>query len=464
MSTQDLDPTEEFVQAISQALAIQSIAGRVAAMREVFDIWGEIIPLVAEVGISLAATGAVFSGSNLPSGPVISRSSGPQDLPWTVDAVLGVKNVFQRRLASHTQGGDPQALQNGGYPSWVQSASASSGKLAIVKVVRATPIIGILDEHHQTQIRNLYSVASLYSYSARVGPNAGTSFGDSVTSPRTIRSIRAWFTDEHVEGILITYENNITAGPHGQCQGTNFEDFLVGQGEYITDLFVWADSQRIRGLQFVKNTGQTSSCFGSKVDNHETDPPQLLSNNTSVLAGLAGSHDATGITRLQAVWRNDIEIKNRWPTQTSFAGTRHGQVFNDLEYIGDPYTARLSRITLRDGGLGPVTKYIWNGPSGVVEAETSVRGSDGAGQRRASFELDENEFIVQVTGTYDSGGIRQIQFRTNKRTSPLFGETEASPEAFDCAALPGMRLYYLVGKSFGWVHSLLFVWAPIPDF
>ncbi|KAG8727815.1 hypothetical protein FRC10_005610 [Ceratobasidium sp. 414] len=412
MSAQDLDPTEEFVQAISEALAIQSIAGRVAAMREVFDTWGEVIPLVAEVGISLAATGTVSSGTNLPSGPVISRSSGSQDLPWTVDAVLGVKNAFQRRLTSHTQGGDPQALQNGGYSNWLQSASTSvrqdSGNLAIVKVVRAVPITDILDKHHQTQIHNLYSATSLYSYSASVGTTAGTSFGDSAAGPKIIRSVRAWFTDEYVEGILITYENNVTAGPYGKCQGTRFDDLLVGQGEYITDLFVWADSQRIKGLRLVKNTGQMSSHFGNRVAEHDADhPPQLLSNNTSVLAGLTGSYDVAGITRLQ-------------------------------------------------------TRYIWNGPSGVVGAETSVRGSEGAGQRRASFELDENEFIVQVMGTHDAAGIRQIQFRTNKRTSPLFGDTNASPVAFDHTAPPGMRLYYLVGKSRGWVDSLLFIWAPIP--
>ncbi|KAG8708370.1 hypothetical protein FRC08_018932 [Ceratobasidium sp. 394] len=425
MSTHGLDPTEEFVQTISQALAIQSTAGKVKAMQEVFNTWGEVIPLVAEVGISLVATGTVSPGANLPSGPIISRSSGPQDIPWTVDAVLGVKNVFQRRLASHTQGGDPQALRDGGYPSWLQSASTSipqdTGNLTIVKVVRAVPIINILDEHHQTQIRNLYSTSTLYSYSVSVGTTAGTSFGDLAAGPRAIRSIRVWFAGEHVEGILITYENNVTAGPYGKCQGTGFDDFLVGNGEYITDLFVWADSQRIKGLRFVKNTGQMSSHFGNRVAGCETDPPQMLSNYTSVLAGLTGSYDATGITRLQAVWRNDIELKNRWPTQTSFAGSRHSPVFNDLEYIGDPYTARLSRITLRDGGLGPVvnfqTSYIWNGPSGVVGAETSVRGTQGAGERRASFELDKNEFIVQVKGTHD-GCIRQIQFTTNSAYLP----------------------------------------------
>ncbi|KAG9094753.1 hypothetical protein FRC06_010509 [Ceratobasidium sp. 370] len=473
MSAQDLDPTEELVQAISRALAIQSIPGKVMAMREVFNTWGEVVPLVAEVGISLAATGTVHPEQNLPPGPIVSRPLGPQHIPWTVDAVLGVRDMFQRRLAWHTQGGDPQTLRDGGYTSWIQSASTSitenSGNLAIVKMVRAVPIIDILDEHHRTQIRSLYSATSTYSYSASVGPAAGTSFGDSAASPRTIRSIKAWFADEYVEGILITYENNVTAGPYGKCQGTHFDDFLVGHGEYITDLFVWADSQRIKGLRLVKNTGQMSSHFGNSENTDDTDPPQLLSNNTSVLAGLTGSYDATGITRLQAVWRNDIEIKNRWPTQTSFAGgNRCGRIFNDLEYIGDPYTARLSRITMRDGGLGPVvnlqTRYIWNGPSGVVGAETSVRGVEGAGQRRASFELDENEFIVQVMGTYEDGGICQIQFRTNKRTSPLFGNTNASPAAFDYTAPPGMRLYYLVGKSRGWVHSLLFVWAPIPDF
>ncbi|KAG8705721.1 hypothetical protein FRC08_001500 [Ceratobasidium sp. 394] len=462
MLAQDLDPTEELVQAISQALANQSIAGKVKAMREVFDTWGELIPLVTEVGISLAATGTVPSGTNLPSGPIISRSSGPQDIPWTVDTILGVKNVFQRRLASHTQGGDPQALQNGGYPSWIQSASTPTtqrdGNLAIVKVARAVPIIDILGEHQQTQIRNLYSTSTLYSYSASIGTTAKSSFGDLAAGPRTIRSIRVWFADEQVEGILITYENNVTAGPYGKCQGAGFDDFPVEKGEYITDLFVWADSERIKGLRLVKNTGQMSLHFDKKAG--KTDPPQLLSGNTSVLTCLTGTYDATGITQLQ--------VKNHWPTQASFAGGRDGRIFNDLEYIGDPYTARLSQIALRDGGLGPVvifqTSYIWNGPSGVVRAETSARGTDGAGQHRASFELDENEFIVQVKGTQDDVGIRQIQFRTNKRTSPVFGETNAFPVVFDHTAPPGMRLYYLVGKSHGWLYSLLFVWAPIPNF
>ncbi|KAG9121720.1 hypothetical protein FRC07_002200 [Ceratobasidium sp. 392] len=39
MSTQVLEPTEEFKQAVSQALASQSLAGKIAAIREVFNTW-----------------------------------------------------------------------------------------------------------------------------------------------------------------------------------------------------------------------------------------------------------------------------------------------------------------------------------------------------------------------------------------------------------------------------------------
>ncbi|KAG9121982.1 hypothetical protein FRC07_001818 [Ceratobasidium sp. 392] len=402
MSAQDLDPTEDFKRAIAQALGSQSVAGRVAATREVFDAWGEAIPLVAEVGISLSATGSMPFGTNLPPGPA-TQPPKSLDLPWTVDAVLGVNNVFRCRLGSCVQGGNPLALQTGGYLNWIQSASPSTtegdGNLTIVKVIRAVAIIDILDEYYRSQIRDLYSPETLFSFSSRIGPTVGTSFGHPA-SLRTIRSVRVRSTNEYVEGILVTYENNVTSGPHGKCQGTEFSDFQLGQG-----------------FRLVKSTGQMSPHFGNSKSDQEADPPHLLRSNTGALTGLVGAYDPTGITQLQAVWRNGIEIKNYWPTRTSFAGSWPGRIFNDLEYIGDPYTARISRITLRDGGLGPIanfqTAYTWSGSLGIVEAETSVRGVDGAGHRRVAFELDKDEYIVQVTGTHCAVGMRQIQFKTN---------------------------------------------------
>lgn len=459
MSYEDLDPSEEFKQAIRDALAYRSVAGRIAAMRNVFVTWGEVIPLVAEVGISLTATGSLRRGQDF-NPRFTPPGTRAQDIVTAIDSALGVIDVFDRRLESRVQGGDIQELLIGGSQSWLQSAKPRN--FAMVKVTRAIPIIDILDQPLRDRVRNLYSATSIYSFSAKVGVPRTFGFHGTENGFRNIASIKVWFNTARIEAIAIRYDNNVIHGPHGPHDGTQFDEVPIKNGEYITDIFVWANSERVLAIRFVKNTGLVSPHFGAWT--LASDPPQLLSSNSAALVGLSGAFDHVGLTQLQAVWRNDIEVLEHWPTQTSFAGgIEEGVFFNDLEYIGNPFTARLSRITLRDGGTiaNFQTRYVWDGPEGVVGAETPVRGVEKAG-RRVTFELAEDEYILQVMGKHDALGLYQLQFRTNKRTSPLFGK-EGGTTSFDLTAPAGMRLYYFVGKSRGWVDSLLCVWAPIAD-
>ncbi|KAF8601284.1 hypothetical protein BDV93DRAFT_558584 [Ceratobasidium sp. AG-I] len=301
-------------------------------------------------------------------------------------------------------------------------------------------------------------MTSTVSHSASVGLPTPFGFYGSASGTKNIVCIKTWFTAAYIQGILITYDDDSTAGPYGLSEpGLEFDIFPVEKGEYITNVFVWVNLQRIVAIRYVKSLGQMSPHFGSRFD--PSGAPQLLSGNGSVLVDFSGTADTTGVVQLQANWRKTDEIPAFLPTQTTFAGGQDaGFIFVDLESIGDPYTSRVSRITSRIGGAisGFQVQYTWGG--GAFEAETPIRGTDYT-PSKVSFQLATDEYIVQVKGRNDGVCIHQLQFITNKGDGPVFGQ-DIGANIFDFAP-PDMRLHYLVGRSRAWVDSLMFVWVPI---
>lgn len=459
MAPEDLTPEASFAKAVETALNAGSVARQVAAFRTLLANWGEVIPLVFEVGIYLAATGSLRPGRNL---SVKTPDSSLNTDPVTVvDSVLGVQNDFERKLASEIRGSTPDILATKGMQAWLDGISSSN--LAVIKVLKAIPITEILSVKSQNRIRDLFSNPSLYSPSESVGPPVKLGFDGAANGLRDIRSIKVWFTTS-IQGLSVTYDGNITAGPFGKFDGTVFDTVTLAPGEYITAVFAWANTTQITALRFVKNTGQLSAHFGGTYEN-SSDPPTLLSGNGSALVGLSGTFNPSWIVQLQAVWRNDMEIPTSLPTQTDFAGAVGGTIFNDLDTIGDTFTTRLTKIQLRDSANYIAqfqAMYTWDGPTSPISAITPPRGVDAAA-KIATFELEPNEYIVQVEGRYD-GALRQIMFTTNKpRSSPVYGLSDPNAgTGFKFTAPDSMRLHYFVGKSQSYVHSLLFVWASFP--
>ncbi|KDN35542.1 hypothetical protein RSAG8_11499, partial [Rhizoctonia solani AG-8 WAC10335] len=222
------------------------------------------------------------------------------------------------------------------------------------------------------------------------------------------------------------------------------------------------------GVQFVKNHPGLSPIYGIRTtDNITSRPPVLLSGNGNALLGISGAYTADGLSQLQAVWRSDVVIRRQRHTQTSCIGGQAGYVFNDLQYLADPATARIAQITARAGTNGVSkfqTTYVSISGGALVRSETPPRGADDG--RLITMTLEEGEYIIGVRGDHNNHGIQRIQFVTNRKTHSAFGaDTGDIAFSFDAPKTSDGRdmvLHYMAGKSRGWLDAVLFVWAEMP--
>ncbi|KAG8697452.1 hypothetical protein FRC11_015076, partial [Ceratobasidium sp. 423] len=223
--------------------------------------------------------------------------------------------------------------------------------------------------------------------------------------------------------------------------------------EFITDIFIWPTDDFVASFQLVKNTGHVSPIYGAI--RGTTQPPRLLGENGKALVGLSGGYDATGITQLQAIWRSDIEAINYRRTQTSFAGGPDGNFWNDLRFMGDRYSARISEITARSPGTGYLggLQITYTSPAGgyPVRHEAPIHGTEDG--QVTTWTLESGEYITGVRGRHDGTSICELQFTTNRpnRESPAFGKPDGDfsfsfPKS-DTQEANNLVLRYMVGKS-----------------
>ncbi|CAE6435682.1 unnamed protein product [Rhizoctonia solani] len=204
------------------------------------------------------------------------------------------------------------------------------------------------------------------------------------------------------------------------------------------------------GVQFVKNNPGLSPIYGIRTkDSITSRPPVLLSGNGNSLLGISGAYTSDGLNQLQA----------RGQT---------GYVFNDLQYLADPATARITQITARAETNHGVSKfqttYVSISGGALVRSETPPRGVDDG--RLITMSLEEGEYIIGVRGDHNNHGIQRIQFVTNRKTHSAFGADKGDIAfSFDAPKTSDGRdmvLHYMAGKSRGWLDAVLFVWAEMP--
>ncbi|KAH7332715.1 hypothetical protein B0J17DRAFT_154188 [Rhizoctonia solani] len=101
---EDLIAIDPFVEAVETALKNSSAGEKIRALRGVFAAWGEMIPLAAVVGFSLAATGTLGSNQNLTGNASTFRppDRGP-DIMQMIDHSLDITGTFERRFESRIQ-------------------------------------------------------------------------------------------------------------------------------------------------------------------------------------------------------------------------------------------------------------------------------------------------------------------------------------------------------------------------
>jgi hypothetical protein len=169
-------------------------------------------------------------------------------------------------------------------------------------------------------------------------------------------------------------------------------------------------------------------------------------------------------------------------TRTSFAGGWGGVIYNDLQFLSDPPTSRITQITGRTPStvaqlqvrvssrcvdllatdssflscprscpsLHTQTTYTSRRGANILQ-ETPVRGSDGG--NRTTFTVAEGEYITRVQGRHDGAVIHKLQVTTDRdsmyrsyRLSSLFNTGSSrvslvrSGQRHDLVRLPGSKV------------------------
>ncbi|CAE6497195.1 unnamed protein product [Rhizoctonia solani] len=468
LQVDDLTPADAFVNAVEGALACPNDVARIRALEEVFASWGDVIPLAVIVGSTVAATGVLLPDMNLETASSyfeLADQATIRDLNSFIDTQLQIRGKFEQILKYHITGGRPDILLRQGFDAWLESIGTTQG-WEIIKVTKVIPITDILDRAIQQRIKELYANRSILSWSPSAGISPQFRFDDAVHGLRLVMQIEIGFSDVRIESLSICYADGLTAGPYGRSgDATRLDQVDLAQGEFITDIFIWPTDRFIAALQLVKNTGYVSPIYGAM--RGITRSPRLLSGNGKALVGLSGGYDTNGITQLQAVWRNDIETINYRCTETSFVGGEDGDFWNDLRFIGNRFTARISGVTARSPSAG----YL----SGFQITYTSLVGGYPAHQKSpvhgtedgpvTCWTLEDGQYITGVRGRHDGTSICELQFMTNRpnQESPAFGKPCGNFNFNFTAPETGegnkMMLHYMAGKSAGRVNSILFVWA-----
>ncbi|CEL54055.1 hypothetical protein RSOLAG1IB_06764 [Rhizoctonia solani AG-1 IB] len=460
---EDLVALDSFVEVFEAALKKSTTAGKIQALRGAFAAWGDLIPLAAVVGASMAATGTLSPGRSL-TGSVSTfypPDRGPNIIQM-IDQSLDVTGNWDRRFESTIQGGGSQIFSQLGFNAWLSNFTNTdtSPSWEVVKVHHAAPITDLLPESLQQQIQQLLSYVNLISHSPSVGTQTPFGFDGNSLGLRAIKQINIWHNSTAIQDISTVYADGATSGPYGFGRTTEICDsFVLAHGEFVTGYFVWYTVAGIASLQLVKNTNQMSAFYGAQVSAAD---PSIFNAGGSALLGFSGNCNGQNLLQLQGVWRNDVRVDPYRSISTSTIAFGNATLFNDFQYMINPNTSRISKIRYRStAGAVAGLQITYSSMQGdnEVHQETPTRGTDAG--PTDTWVLEKGELIVRVKGYTSGASVQQLDFLTNKGNTRKFGQE--SGQSFDL--LPpnkDMALYYLLGKSAGQVQSLTIVWGTPP--
>ncbi|CCO34943.1 hypothetical protein BN14_09054 [Rhizoctonia solani AG-1 IB] len=409
---EDLEPTKEFVKAVEEVLKLSDATEQKVALREIFAAWGEMVPLCAVIGASLAATGTLVAKQTLTGDTNTFRppNRGP-DVMQMVDQNLDITDSS---------------------PTW-----------EVVKVNRGASIIDILPQELQQKVNRALSQQNSIWRTPSVLPPIPFDFDGASLGVKDIKQINIWHNGAGINDFSIVYVDGTTAGPYGSGKTSQMSDsFLLARGEYITDIFAWNNGGFIITIQFAKNTYQLSPRYGVHIG--------------------WGSNNSNYVRQLQGVWHSGSKQDDYRAIATSTIGMGNGTMFNDYRFLGHPATSRISAIQYRNTAQAIAqfqVTYSSSRNGTQIKETTPIRGTDPGA--RDTWNLEDDEYITQVSGRYNGTAIYRLEFTTNKgitkRIGQEFGEwfTVLPPKK-------GMILYYLLGKTVGYIQTLTFVWGAPP--
>ncbi|KAG8743839.1 hypothetical protein FRC10_011306 [Ceratobasidium sp. 414] len=238
----DLVPVSEFEEAVQNALNEQTTLEKYRALDRVFQFWGDVIPLVFDLGLSLTATD---TGSKTPKLPNANPSLQIQDVlshstARTGEAVIGQGDI----IASLTNAIQPH--------EW-----------ALARIVRVVPVTELLENNLKSQIADLYS--ALLSYQPlnldEIQKHSG-SFDGTDHAMKIITGIIVQGAD-HIYSLTINYLDGSRSEQYGGPSDQEYV-FKLRKDESVAEVIVWNDpgQEGISGIQFTTNLGRVSPHYG----------------------------------------------------------------------------------------------------------------------------------------------------------------------------------------------------------
>ncbi|CAE6452773.1 unnamed protein product [Rhizoctonia solani] len=426
LSTNDISPVPALEEAFKAALGQPTLYEKSRAVYQVFEHWGDMIPLVFDIGVSLAVTDLESVAKNY----LTNRS------------YLGLEQLSMSGSArASTQGGDPTILQVGdNVRAWL-GKSVPTHQWEQVWITKAVPLTAILNNQLRSELSELHQSLTTYCPTTTATITSdGTSFDGASHTFKTLSKIAIFSDGYHIKSLAVKYTTEPSPIKYGADLKANNE-FELRTGEHVTDVIIWKDHKGVCGIQLNTSQGRTSKHFGS-----DNGSPTILRSPGGCLAGFSGVVQGDKIHDLQTIWRHDVQGPGLGGDRafSQYYGGVAGTPFSDWPFI-----------TYED--IGP-------GGHGLTPQQANYHGGSSSGGKENSFELEANEQIVAVLGRFNKY-IVQLCFVTNKgRTSEIFGGGDG--EDFRCQAPKSSdgratRLHYICGKSGDWLNGVLLVWAPL---
>ncbi|KDN37964.1 hypothetical protein RSAG8_09815, partial [Rhizoctonia solani AG-8 WAC10335] len=448
LSIDDITPVPALEEAFRVALGQRTIFEKSQAVYRVFEHWGDVIPLVFDIGVSLAVTDSESIAKNY----LADRS------------YLGLQQLSMSASArASTQGGDPTTLQTeDNIKAWLRK-SVPTHQWEQVRIVESTPLTSILNSELQSELAKLHQSLTTYCpTTTNAITSDGTSFDGSSHAFKTMSKVSIYSDGYHIKALSVKYATEPSLVKYGAQQNTNNE-FELMCGEHITDVILWKDVKGVCGIQMNTTEGRTSRHFGS-----DSGSPTIMRSTGGCLAGFSGIVQADKIHDLQTIWRHDVQGSELGGDRkfSQYYGGVAGTPFSDWPFVQHSDSAHIKRIRVKCGTYidGIQITYEDTGPGGHGSTSQQADYHGGTGGKECFFRLEANEHIVAVLGRYNDY-IVQLRFVTNRgRTSDIFGGGEGedfkcqAPETSDGGAT---RLHYICGKSGDWLNGILLIWAPL---
>ncbi|KAG8777029.1 hypothetical protein FRC12_000570, partial [Ceratobasidium sp. 428] len=260
ISSEDLQPSPEFEEAVRAALMKHSKAEKFQAVFKVLARWGDVVPLVYEFGTSLTTTD-------------IENNIEEQNwwTSWWKLSKLG---------KTSTIGGKGQGVPEGGINNWM-SQELEGPDWRVVRVVRVISAIDLLDHELQQQLASLYT--SVLSFDPPLLDGKTDVYATWDDTPHAMKAMSKVVVRCGIRicGLSAAYRDGSQSNSYGLMDTEHV--FELNTGEYITDVVVWVNDDYISAIQFVTTTGRFSPIYGGYLG-----VPKILSSAGGVLAGFSG--------------------------------------------------------------------------------------------------------------------------------------------------------------------------------